>query len=378
MIMKYQLKVVLLSMLLLLNYNVQAYELRDAIKDAAHHNQELHKLKEDLAIITLTKAKAATEFLPDVNAEWSKKNNGEGRSNLMIKQEIYAGGKSIARIASANARIASANQEYKEKVNNIIYDVISTYQSILTIRDKIKVMKNDVLLAKKHLDKTNINVDAGAYTKSESFLAKAYLSEQESALEESKDQLVMQEAKFKYHTGKNPPKDFRSIDLKKYEVMSWKEMMPEMDQFIEADSSGHFIITGILYFIISFGLFGTLLMMMFERKHEIGILIAIGMKKHLLGFVLLLESIMISLIGCSAGIVAGILVVKWFTKYPIQLTGELKEVYEDYGVDSIIYFSSSENVFITQALIVLIVSILLALYPGFKVMKLKPVESINS
>jgi len=169
-----------------------------------------------------------------------------------------------------------------------------------------------------------------------------------------------------------------SIDLKKYEVMSWKEMMPEMDQFIEADSSGHFIITGILYFIISFGLFGTLLMMMFERKHEIGILIAIGMKKHLLGFVLLLESIMISLIGCSAGIVAGILVVKWFTKYPIQLTGELKEVYEDYGVDSIIYFSSSENVFITQALIVLIVSILLALYPGFKVMKLKPVEAINS
>ena len=217
MIMKYQLKVVLLSMLLLLNYNVQAYELRDAIKDAAHHNQELHKLKEDLAIITLTKAKAATEFLPDVNAEWSKKNNGEGRSNLMIKQEIYAGGKSIARIASANARIASANQEYKEKVNNIIYDVISTYQSILTIRDKIKVMKNDVVVAKKHLDKANINVDAGAYTKSESFLAKAYLSEQESALEESKDQLVMQEAKFKYHTGKNPPKDFRSIDLKKYD-----------------------------------------------------------------------------------------------------------------------------------------------------------------
>ena len=169
-----------------------------------------------------------------------------------------------------------------------------------------------------------------------------------------------------------------SIDFKKYEVMTWKEMMPEMDQFIEADSSGHFIITGILYFIISFGLFGTLLMMIFERKHELGILIAIGMKKHLLGFVLLLEAIMISLIGCSVGVFAGILVVKWFTKYPIQLTGELKEVYEDYGIDSIIYFSSSENVFITQALIVLVVSILLALYPGVKVMKLKPVEAINN
>ena len=45
-----------------------------------------------------------------------------------------------------------------------------------------------------------------------------------------------------------------SIDFEKYEVMSWKEMMPEMDQFIEADSSGHFIITSdtIFYYLIWF------------------------------------------------------------------------------------------------------------------------------
>jgi ABC-type lipoprotein release transport system permease subunit len=169
-----------------------------------------------------------------------------------------------------------------------------------------------------------------------------------------------------------------SIDPNKYEVMSWKEMMPEMDQFIEADSTGHYIIIGVLYFVISFGLFGTLLMMIFERKHELGILIAIGMKKHLLAFVLLLESIMISLIGCFTGVMAGFLVIKWFTAYPIHFTGELKEVYEDYGIESIIYFSSHEKIFIVQTLVVLLLSILLAFYPGYKVMKLKPVEAINS
>ncbi|MBT8253134.1 MAG: FtsX-like permease family protein, partial [Bacteroidia bacterium] len=170
----------------------------------------------------------------------------------------------------------------------------------------------------------------------------------------------------------------KSIDTENYEVMSWKEMMPEMDQFIEADSTGHYIIIGILYFIISFGLFGTLLMMIFERKHELGILIAIGMKKHLLAFILLLESILISLVGCIAGVIAGILLIKWFTVHPIHLTGDLKQVYEDYGIESIIYFSSHANIFIVQTLIVLTLSILLAFYPGFKVMKLKPVEAINS
>ncbi|MCF4101572.1 ABC transporter permease [Gillisia sp. M10.2A] len=170
----------------------------------------------------------------------------------------------------------------------------------------------------------------------------------------------------------------KSIDADKYEVMSWKEMMPEMDQFIEADSTGHYIIIGVLYFIISFGLFGTLLMMVFERKHELGILIAIGMKKRLLALVLLLESIMISLIGCFTGVIAGILFIKWFTIHPIHLTGDLKQVYEDYGIESIIYLSSHEKIFIVQTLIVLILSILLAFYPGYKVMKLKPVEAINS
>lgn len=169
-----------------------------------------------------------------------------------------------------------------------------------------------------------------------------------------------------------------SIDLDAYEVMTWKEMMPELDQFIEADSTGHYFIIGILYIIISFGLFGTLLMMVFERKHELGILIAIGMKKRLLAFVLLLESIMISLLGCLMGVFGGILLIKWFTIHPIHLTGELKEVYEDYGIESIIYFSGQESIFIVQTLIVLILSTLIAFYPGYKVMKLKPVEAINS
>jgi len=170
----------------------------------------------------------------------------------------------------------------------------------------------------------------------------------------------------------------KQIDTNKYEIMTWKEMMPEMDQFIEADSTGHFIIIGVLYFIISFGLFGTLLMMTFERTHEFGILIAIGMKKQILALMLLIESIMIALLGCTIGIIGGVFVVKWFTIHPIFFTGELKEVYENYGIEPIIYFSNDQNIFIIQASIVLLLSVFLALYPGFKVMKLKPLEAINS
>ncbi len=168
-----------------------------------------------------------------------------------------------------------------------------------------------------------------------------------------------------------------SIDRETYEVMTWKQMMPEMDQFIEADSTGHYIVIGILYLIISFGLFGTLLMMTFERNREFGILIAIGMKKRLLAIMVLLESLLITLTGCLMGIVGGWGLVTWFTKYPIRFTGALKEVYEDYGIESIIYFSGHMKIFITQSLIVFVLATLVAVYPGWKIMRLRPVEAIN-
>lgn len=163
-----------------------------------------------------------------------------------------------------------------------------------------------------------------------------------------------------------------------YELMTWKEMMPELDQFIEADSTGHLIIISILYFIIAFGIFGTLLMMTFERKHEFGILIAIGMKKRFLAFMLLLESLMISLIGCIAGIFGGMLIIQWFKRNPIFFTGELKQIYENYGIEPIIYFSSHQKIFFVQAFIVLILAALLAFYPGLKVLRMKPIDAIKS
>ena len=170
----------------------------------------------------------------------------------------------------------------------------------------------------------------------------------------------------------------KNIDTSRYEVMTWKEMIPELNQFIEADKTGHYIIILILYVIVSFGLFGTLLMMTFERIHEFGILIAIGMKKRSLAVILLMESLMISLIGCLAGIAGGILVVQWFINNPIYFTGELKEIYENYGIEPYLYFSGNPRIFIIQALIILILSGLLAFYPVFKMMTLKPVDAINS
>ena len=56
-----------------------------------------------------------------------------------------------------------------------------------------------------------------------------------------------------------------------YEVLTWETILPEIKQHIEIDYNSMKYIHGVLYLLICLGIFGTLLMMMEERKFEMGI-----------------------------------------------------------------------------------------------------------
>ena len=57
----------------------------------------------------------------------------------------------------------------------------------------------------------------------------------------------------------------------------------------------------VLYLLIGFGIFGTIMMMVAERKREMGVMVAIGMQKTKLASILFFETIYIGLIGVLAG-----------------------------------------------------------------------------
>ncbi|TAL60224.1 MAG: ABC transporter permease [Bacteroidetes bacterium] len=169
-----------------------------------------------------------------------------------------------------------------------------------------------------------------------------------------------------------------STDTLKYEIMDWKQMLPELDQIIEGDLAGDYIVIGTLYLVIAFGVFGTILMMTRERMHEFGILVAIGMKKSLLARVVILESFFISFIAALAGMIGAMPVILWFKENPIRIGGELKKIYDTYGMEAIIPFSNKAHVFSEQAVIVFFISLVLSLYAARKVYGLNAIEAIRS
>ena len=61
---------------------------------------------------------------------------------------------------------------------------------------------------------------------------------------------------------------------------TWEDLNPVLVQQIQGDSQTGIATLAMLYFIIFFGIFGTVLMMIAERTREFGVLIAIGMQKR--------------------------------------------------------------------------------------------------
>jgi len=163
-----------------------------------------------------------------------------------------------------------------------------------------------------------------------------------------------------------------------YEVMTWKQMIPELDQLFQAKMAQNVIMSGVLYLVIAFGIFGTILMMLNERLHEFGILIAIGMKKSLLAGVVVMEMLLMSVAGVVLGAVCIYPVVHYYHVHPIRLTGDMGKSSELYNIEPVMPMSTNLSNFVVQAYVVLIIAVLLSLYAIFKIYKLKAIEAINS
>lgn len=162
-----------------------------------------------------------------------------------------------------------------------------------------------------------------------------------------------------------------------YEVMTWEELMPDIKQHIATDTSNMKYITGILYLLICFGIFGTLLMMMVERKFEMGMLVAIGMKKNMLFLLFLFESVVTIFIGCALGIVISIPVVHYFNRHPLKFGGDAAEAFERFGFEPIFPTSLDISNFTSQGVIVLLIGLALSLYPGYVIARLNPVSAMK-
>lgn len=168
------------------------------------------------------------------------------------------------------------------------------------------------------------------------------------------------------------------LDSSQFEIMNWQQMLPELKQLIDVDRAGGTFVLIILYSILTFSLFGTVLMLAEERNFEFGVLVAIGMRKSIITRIALYETLIMSVVGVILGLICVIPVVTYFHFYPINLSGQMQEVVEQFGFEAIIPTSLNPWISITQALIVFSITIFVNLYTLVKIKNIQPTKAMRS
>ncbi len=162
-----------------------------------------------------------------------------------------------------------------------------------------------------------------------------------------------------------------------YEVMEWPVMNKALVQEIQGDNAGGIIMLAILYVVVAFGVFGTILMMTMERKKEFAVMIAIGMRRFKLTFIVVLETIFIGWMGIASGSLLILPVLIYFHQHPLLLTGAAAEAYQKFGIEPIMPASLDPSIFLYQGIIVLCIAIVSAFYPLWYINRFPVAETLK-
>jgi ABC-type lipoprotein release transport system permease subunit len=161
------------------------------------------------------------------------------------------------------------------------------------------------------------------------------------------------------------------------EIQSWAQAFPDLENTVNAKNGAMTIFSVIMLMIAGIGVINLLLMAVFERTREIGLLGAMGMKPGQIRNLFVLEGVMLGLVGVAAGLVMG-----------IGLNGLLGIVGIDYSqftsltsytalITGRVYPTLALGSVFSRGLPVLVIAILAALYPAHEASRQEPAEALH-
>jgi ABC-type lipoprotein release transport system permease subunit len=165
------------------------------------------------------------------------------------------------------------------------------------------------------------------------------------------------------------------------EVLPWAELSPELAATVEQSAMLGFIVVIIVFIAAAAGVSNTMLMATFERRRELGMLLALGTAPGRLIRMILTEAMALGLLGVIAGSVIGGLLVLWMGVDGVSMApGANTDNVSAYGVtfNGLLRPFLRLGDFVPGVIGVSVVSVLSAVWPALMTARLEPVEAMRS
>jgi ABC-type lipoprotein release transport system permease subunit len=167
-----------------------------------------------------------------------------------------------------------------------------------------------------------------------------------------------------------------------YEVDAWDTLDPTSRELMAIEDQVMGVFGLVILSIAGIGILNLMLMAVFERTREIGILGAMGLKRWETMALFLLEGVMIGLLGALIGCLLGAAIAAYFGRVGIDIMSlygtDLSDMSEFMGLlGDRLYFRIGIDVFVQRTLTVAIIAALASLYPAWQASKQEPAEALH-
>ena len=159
------------------------------------------------------------------------------------------------------------------------------------------------------------------------------------------------------------------------EVLRWTEIATYLGSMLNVMDGFVLVWFVVIFLALSFGLVNTLVMAVFERVREIGLMLALGMRPLVIVLQVIVESLLLLVIGLALGSLVG-----WLTVLPFEDGMDLSVVAEGmemYGMSSVLYPELTLDDVLLANVVVLTLGFLASLSPAWRASRYEPMEALR-
>jgi len=163
-----------------------------------------------------------------------------------------------------------------------------------------------------------------------------------------------------------------------YEVLNWQQLMPVIARFLETANVQTLIMMIFTYIAVASVVLNAMLMSVFERIHEFGVMKAIGVRPWQLVRLIYAETILQTCIASLFSLGAGWLIASHYQKHGMDMSALAGDIsFAGIAMDPIWYAYITPEVLITPILFLFILAALAVIYPAIKVALIRPLDAIH-
>lgn len=159
-------------------------------------------------------------------------------------------------------------------------------------------------------------------------------------------------------------------EISELSVKSWRELASDYVALAKQKAAGSGVIMLLVFVIAAVGVSNTMLMTIFERIREIGMMRALGMEERKIQILFLLEAAGIGLVGSMAGVVIGVLGNIPVVRIGIDYSRTFRAMDAGYRTAGILYGAWLPGTIITAFVAGILLAVIIAIVPTRRALRM--------